>query len=185
MCTLTTTIDVNVHLALPAAVRPAPPPSRGFGPGAELGDDAVAHDDVAPQQAGDLPRRGAVDGLAELEAQAAGLARDDPAAQWRGAVAELDAVHLLVRAVEDGVAHGHGVRGQRRARPDGDRVGRGVLAQDEDGLGARDPQALALADGERVLAVVLADLPPRPVDDRAAPRARPAVALQERPLARA
>src|SRR5207248_1533060 len=67
------------------------------------------------------------------------------------------------------------------ARPDDDRVRRGVAAQRVDGRAGRDPETAALARGKPPEACVAAELRPLLVDDRTVGRGE-SLALEERPV---
>src|SRR5438067_11603363 len=77
------------------------------------------------------------------------------------------------------------LREQCAARADEHGVGAGIGLEHVQGAGPADAYAAALADGEGVSALVLAQDPSLTIDDRARSRPQAAVALQEGALARA
>ena len=82
------------------------------------GDGSVAHDHVAPQQAGHLPRRDPVERLAELQLEPRPLPHD-PARHRARVVAQPHGVDLGARPVQPRAAHGHAIdaRARRACRP--------------------------------------------------------------------
>jgi len=94
------------------------------------GDGAVADDELAVIQARDLPGRGALGRLEQLDLNrtmlAGGGGSGEAATQARASVADLDRVDALAVAVERHVADAHGAREQLIARTDRDGVRHGV-----------------------------------------------------------
>ena len=82
-------------------------------------DRAVAHDDVAAQQAGHLPRSGPMERLAELQLQPRPLPHD-PARDRARVVAQPHRIDLGARPVQPRAAHEHAIDGQLVARADDD-----------------------------------------------------------------
>ena len=159
----------RTHL-LPAAVDVRRAPTRS----------SRSHHDVARVKAGGLARRRAVGRLGELQRHPPAPVLGDRARQRARAVAQADGVDLRARAVQPRAAHLHLAREQVRARADGDRVGARVGGEHVERLGRGEPDPLALADREAVVAAVAAEHAPAAVDDLPRALARAAVAGEER-----
>src|SRR4051794_30190852 len=147
-------------------------------------DHAVADDEVAVQQAGDLPRGRPVHRLGQSDH---GLARIpvhlEAALAPRRVVSEPDAVDPLSRPVKARIAQPDPPGGELGAGAGGHGVGGRVGADDVEPLAAPDAQAPSLPHGEVVMPVVLAETPAAPVDDLTRAPIEAGVATQELSLA--
>src|SRR5262245_11596751 len=147
------------------------------GPGS--GDRAVPDDEVAVHQAGDLPGRDGLGGIAQRQRRdTTGLERGDAAAAQARVVAKPDRVDPGGVAVQAGAAQLDRLALQLALGPDPDLVRRCVRAEHIEGLSRGDADAPALADREVVMAPVLAERPPAGLKDLAAALAEPGVAAQ-------
>src|SRR3954447_1627162 len=149
-----------------------------------LGDSAVPDDEVAVEQAGDLPGRRAVDGLRERHDRLALIAVHLEAAIAPGrVVAEAHPVDPVRWTVEPGAANPNPPGGEFAARAGDHRVGLGVGPEHVERLAAADAQAAPLTDREVVMALVLAEAPPPPIDHVARALLETGVTAQELALA--
>ncbi len=146
-------------------------------------DRAVSDDQLTRVQAGDLPRRGALGGLQQLDAGrrvgACGQPLGHAAGQMPAAVAQLDGVDAGSVAAQDEVADRDGASEQSRARADGDGVGGGVGGEHVQGLARGDPEAAALADRDGVQPVVAAEAGAAGVEHRARAAAELSMTCEE------
>src|SRR4051812_11771474 len=152
---------------------------------AGLRDGRLPHDQLARHETGRLAGSHPIGGLVQFEVElrvAASAHVGHGAGQGLRVVAKLDAVDLPPRPVQGRGAYAHRCPGQLLALPHDHTVGGCVRGQDVERLRAADAQPTTLADGEVVMAHVLAEAAAAAVHNVAASLANPAVAREERTL---
>src|SRR3954470_5669560 len=147
-------------------------------------DHAVADNEVAVEQAGDLPRRRPVHGLGQGDHRLARIAVHlEAALAPRGVVAEPHAVDPLRRPVKTRIAQPDTPGGELGAGAGSHGVGGRVRPDHIERLAAPHAQTPSLPHGEVMVPVVLAEAPAAPVDDLARAPIEAGVATQELSLA--